>query len=131
MFFSWSARYLGKYVDCLNGIDNFSSYWGIHARLDLLEDKRSALCLSTSVYNWLLASLVFIIIIVLVRIAINQIYFHTVFSFINITFLISLQVPPLIQKTYSDPDHCRVAAPIDDNVSLTLVPSKMSLLKPN
>ncbi|PKU38913.1 sorting nexin-13 [Limosa lapponica baueri] len=41
------------------------------------------------------------------------------------------KVPPLIQKTYSDPDHCRVAAPIDDNVSLMFALSKLTLLKPN
>ncbi|KAM9288388.1 sorting nexin-13 isoform 3-T3 [Cariama cristata] len=38
-----------------------------------------------------------------------------------------LQVPPLIQKTYSDPDHCRVAAPIDDNVDDN-IPLRVMLL---
>ncbi|XP_069630022.1 sorting nexin-13 isoform X4 [Haliaeetus albicilla] len=37
------------------------------------------------------------------------------------------KVPPLIQKTYSDPDHCRVAAPIDDNVDDN-IPLRVMLL---
>uniref|UniRef100_A0A8C4UY96 Sorting nexin 13 n=1 Tax=Falco tinnunculus TaxID=100819 RepID=A0A8C4UY96_FALTI len=40
---------------------------------------------------------------------------------------ITEQVPPLIQKTYSDPDHCRVAAPIDDNVDDN-IPLRVMLL---
>uniref|UniRef100_A0A8U8AM57 Sorting nexin-13 n=1 Tax=Geospiza parvula TaxID=87175 RepID=A0A8U8AM57_GEOPR len=37
------------------------------------------------------------------------------------------KVPPLMQKTYSDPDHCRVAAPIDDNVDDN-IPLRVMLL---
>ncbi|XP_064907308.1 sorting nexin-13 isoform X3 [Columba livia] len=37
------------------------------------------------------------------------------------------KVPPLIQKTYSDPEHCRVAAPIDDNVDDN-IPLRVMLL---
>ncbi|NXX88716.1 SNX13 protein, partial [Centropus bengalensis] len=37
------------------------------------------------------------------------------------------KVPPLIQKTYSDPDHCRVAATIDDNVDDN-IPLRVMLL---
>uniref|UniRef100_A0A803Y2D0 Sorting nexin 13 n=1 Tax=Meleagris gallopavo TaxID=9103 RepID=A0A803Y2D0_MELGA len=37
------------------------------------------------------------------------------------------KVPPLIQKTYSDPDHCRVAATIDDSVDDN-IPLRVMLL---
>uniref|UniRef100_A0A674G7P4 Sorting nexin-13 n=1 Tax=Taeniopygia guttata TaxID=59729 RepID=A0A674G7P4_TAEGU len=37
------------------------------------------------------------------------------------------KVPPLMQKTCSDPDHCRVAAPIDDNVDDN-IPLRVMLL---
>ncbi|XP_048160080.1 sorting nexin-13 isoform X2 [Corvus hawaiiensis] len=37
------------------------------------------------------------------------------------------KVPPLMQKTYSDPDHCRVAAPIDDNADDN-IPLRVMLL---
>ncbi|XP_069716440.1 sorting nexin-13 isoform X4 [Phaenicophaeus curvirostris] len=37
------------------------------------------------------------------------------------------KVPPLMQKTYSDPDHCRVAATIDDNVDDN-IPLRVMLL---
>ncbi|XP_067147717.1 sorting nexin-13 isoform X3 [Apteryx mantelli] len=37
------------------------------------------------------------------------------------------KVPPLIQKTCSDPEHCRVAAPIDDNVDDN-IPLRVMLL---